>query len=32
MYNYNKKEGKLDKIKNILGYIYRRAKVEKNGK
>ena len=32
MYNYNKKEGKLDKIKKILGYTYRKAKVEKNEK
>jgi len=34
MYNYNKnkKEGKWDKIKKILGYTYRKAKVEKNEK
>jgi len=32
MYNYKKKEGKLDKIRKILGYTYRKAKVEKNAK
>ena len=32
MYNYKKKEGKLDKIRKILGYTYRKAKVEKNEK
>lgn len=32
MYNYNKKEGKLDKRKKIFGYTYRKAKVEKNEK
>jgi hypothetical protein len=31
MYNYKKKEVKLDKIRKILGYTYRKAKVEKNG-
>jgi len=32
MYNYKKKEGKLDKIRKIFGYTYRKAKVEKNEK
>ena len=32
MYNYKKKEGKFDKIRKILGYTYRKAKVEKNEK
>ena len=32
MYNYKKKEVKLDKIRKILGYTYRKAKVEKNEK
>jgi len=32
MYNYKKKEGKLDKIRRILGYTYGKAKVEKNEK
>lgn len=32
MYNYKKKEGKLDKIRRILGYTYGKAKVEKNAK
>lgn len=32
MYNYKKKEVKLDKIRKILGYIYRKVKVEKNEK
>ena len=32
MYNYKKKEGKLDKIRKILGYTYKKAKVEKNEK
>lgn len=37
MYNYKKKEGKLDKIRKILfwvihGYTYIKAKVEKNEK
>jgi hypothetical protein len=32
MYNYKKKEGKLDKIRRISGYTYGKAKVEKNAK
>lgn len=32
MYNYKKKERKLDKIRKILDYTYRKTKVEKNEK
>lgn len=32
MYNYKKKEGKLDKIRKIVGYRYRKEKVEKDEK
>lgn len=28
MYNYKKKEGKLDKIRKIVGYRYRKEKVD----